>query len=216
MRRHPLFEGDSGPVEPDHRVVGGEPELIRNLVDGRAVNDHPPKDRRVLGLQLLRLYEHAPAIDAVILDAAQLELVDRKERHASAAKLVDENVAHNAADPLLGSTGIAKLVRALKRALKCHLQDVLRIDARTASSTDEREKLFALGPERASDRSPGYSLISRCFHDLVSTLRLAGSNPNPIASSSANLTVTGSKPYSCRGGVRSSRTLRQEYGGSSR
>jgi hypothetical protein len=78
-------------MQAHHRIVRREPELRSNACDGHTFDDHATKDHRVLGLESLGLHEHAPAIDVVLVEGRELELIDRTTG-ASASQFIVERV----------------------------------------------------------------------------------------------------------------------------
>ena len=96
MRLQTLLQRPARAVQAHHRVVVGDAQLDRDLLDGSAIDDHAAEDRRIFGLERLRLNAHAPAIDGrTVRYGRKFEIVYGKEWRSSIPELVDQDVADN-------------------------------------------------------------------------------------------------------------------------
>ena len=76
-------------MEAYHRVVLCEAEFCGDINDRDTIDNHATKDLCVLGLQFVRLHDHTPTVDCVVLDGGEFQLVDWKHRLLFPAQFVE-------------------------------------------------------------------------------------------------------------------------------
>jgi hypothetical protein len=139
-------------VKSHHRVVWSDAEFEGELTDRYVVDHDAAQDPRVLGLELLRLHEHAPAVDPTIVGRCQFVLFYRQQRVTAFSELVEEHVADYATHPGSRSGRIAYLICALERANQGNLEHLLGVDPAAAPTTHDFKQLVPLCHEGPTDR----------------------------------------------------------------
>jgi hypothetical protein len=117
-------------MEADHSVVWGDAELGGHMTDSHAIDNDATQDLRMLGLQVVHLNKHAPAVEyRAVFDRRKLELVDRMHELPLPAQLVHHQVTHQTSKPRFDPPRVANLMGPFEGALERRLQHVLRIES---------------------------------------------------------------------------------------
>jgi hypothetical protein len=156
-----LFQRDARSVQAHHRVVRREAQLDGDTTDRHAVDHHPTQDRCVFGLQLFSLDEDTPAVAPSVGYGGELELVCRKDGLGPFSELVEQDVAHDPAQPRLGPSWISHLPGALQRPLDGELDDLFGVDARARTLADKAQELLSARFHRVVHRTHRASIRRR-------------------------------------------------------
>jgi hypothetical protein len=151
MRREALFQGLTRAVQTHSRVIGGQTQLECHVADPGALEDDASQNSRILGLDVLGLREHTPAVDTVILGRGELDLVDGKHHIGPLAKLIDHHVTRDLPDPGLGPSEITQLVRLRQGALERDLENLFRVHPRASALPNQGQEWTPLGAKRIAN-----------------------------------------------------------------
>jgi hypothetical protein len=145
---HAISKCPPGAMQPNHRVVGREAQLARNIDDGASLHIHAFENSCVLWLQRGDLREDAPAIDRGLDLIGHFHVLKQHWGISGSAELIDRRVASDTSDPRVDSVRVAQLRAAREGALECELNDVFHICPAHGVATHKRHKAFALVCDR--------------------------------------------------------------------